>query len=185
MSLASAMASPRSVETTNSAWTTINHSAGREVRRCRKPDRSDLAPMPTRITDSSSENTARNPPSRIETCLNQRISSPIAAKPDRASARLTRGTDAFKAGRLEGWSAGRLPFCPSVFLPCWSRGDKESPHPRDDVEHHGDHLSAAKTSGRHQHEVRQKTPQRRAGRVHRIEHGDSPAGVVEVASDKM
>jgi hypothetical protein len=45
--------------------------------------------MPTRMMASSSENTARNCPSMIVKWRNQRISIPIAAHPDSASATLT------------------------------------------------------------------------------------------------
>ena len=43
------------------------------------------------------QNTARNPPSRIDTWRNHRISMPIAAKPDSASATLVRARRSLSA----------------------------------------------------------------------------------------
>ena len=85
MLLASAEASPRSVAATKSPCTTINHSAGLTLRRLTKPETSDPAPIPVRMTVRSRANTARNPPSRMVMWRNQRISIPIAEKPIIAS----------------------------------------------------------------------------------------------------
>ncbi len=82
----SASASPASVATTSSPWLTMNQLAGCVVRRRMPPPSSDPAPMPTRITVSNSENTARKPPSRMLKWRNQRISMPSAASPVIASA---------------------------------------------------------------------------------------------------
>src|SRR6267143_1883651 len=91
MFLASAAANPRRVAATKSPCTTINHWAGH---RDKKHPASEPAPMPSRMTVSSRENTARNPPSKIVKWRNHRISMPIAAKPDSASATLVNRTAA-------------------------------------------------------------------------------------------
>ncbi len=88
----SAAAKPYSVEATKSPCASISHSAGRPVRRCTAPPTSAPAPMPSRMSASSSEKTARNPPSRIVKWRNQRISMPSAARPDSTSARLVSAT---------------------------------------------------------------------------------------------
>jgi hypothetical protein len=100
MALPLAVAKPRRVTTTKSPCTTINHCAGRAVRRDRKLVAREPAPMPTRITVRSSENTARKPPSSIEKWRNHRISMPIAEKPHIASVRPV-------SGRARGLSSER------------------------------------------------------------------------------
>ena len=56
---------------------------------------------------------------------------------------------------------------------------------RDHVEEHRDVLRGSKAQGRHQHEVRQKTSQRRARGIHGVQNGDPPAAGVDVASEQM
>src|SRR5439155_20953288 len=102
-----------------SPCTTIDHWAGR---RDKKPPASEPAPMPIRMTVSSRENTARNPPSRIVKWRNHRISMPIAAKPDSASATLAnltaadadgdgvRGRESFSVESSENDSRPRVSF---------------------------------------------------------------------------
>ena len=92
MARTSAIANPKRVETTNDACAIMNHTAGMPVRRQAAPPASDPMPIPTRITVSSRENTARNPPRRIVKCRNHRISIPMAATPVSASAMLVRIT---------------------------------------------------------------------------------------------
>ena len=66
MTLESAPHMPASVTATKSDWIAMSHTPGLFVRRCSAPATSAPAPMPTRITVSSNEKTARNAPSMIE-----------------------------------------------------------------------------------------------------------------------
>src|SRR5437868_5758621 len=78
--------------------TVMNQSAARVVRRKTKPDISDPRATPTRMTVSSSENTARKPPSRMHKWRNHTISIPIAANPD-----IARATPLHATARDDEW----------------------------------------------------------------------------------
>ena len=53
------------------------------------------------------------------------------------------------------------------------------------VERHGDQLRAEQAEARHQREIGQKAPHRRAGGVDGVEHGDSAPADVEIAPNQM
>ncbi len=139
--------------------------------------------MPIRMTVSSSEKTARNPPSRIEKWRNHRISIPIAAKPDIASARLVAGRARRHRADRTAESAVDCPvqacrqsrFCavpPASDIRAATRA-RNAPPAATRLNDTAAICVAMKARSRHQREVGQKASQRRAGGVDRVQRARS------------
>ena len=132
--------------------------------------------MPTRMTVNNSEKTARKAPSRMATWRNHTISSPTAAKPERATATPVKGTStrpAAPSGLAVGCHARRWPGGCRIHPSPPRHGERAEAD--QGVHRHREQLRAMEAGRGNEPEVGEEAPDRRAGGVHRVERRNRPA----------